>query len=256
VKTGAGTTASRLGHADLAIATLTDMRDQADMIANLNSTVPLIADMDTGYGGPVMVARAVEQYIRAGVAGFHIEDQVITKRCGHLSGKQVVTQEEFIARIRAAVAMRRRLHSDIVVIARTDALQSLGYENAINRLQAARDAGADVGFLEGMTSKEMARKVCRELAPWPMLLNMVEHGATPSMSRDEARELGFKVMIWSFATLAPAYRAIRAAMQHMKQTGTSADPPEMTPRKIFEVCGLEASMKIDEEAGGHAYAKL
>jgi 2-methylisocitrate lyase-like PEP mutase family enzyme len=232
------------------------MRDQADMIANLNPSIPLIADMDSGYGGPVMVARAVEQYIRAGVAGFHIEDQVITKRCGHLSGKQIVTQEEFIARIRAAVATRRRLNSDIVIIARTDALQSLGYENAVSRLKAAKEVGADVGFFEGLTSKEMGRKVCKELAPWPMLLNMVEHGATPSISRDEARELGFKVMIWSFATLAPAYRAIRAAMQHMKQTGTSNDPPEMTPRKLFEVCGLDASMKIDEEAGGHAYAKL
>lgn len=232
------------------------MRANADMIANLDPSVPLIADMDTGYGGPIMVARAVEQYARAGVAGFHLEDQVQTKRCGHLSGKQIVPQDVYIANVRAAVATRRRIRSDIVVIARTDALQSLGYDNAIRRLRAARDVGADMGFLEGIPTKEMAKRVTRDLAPWPMVWNMVEHGASPSISRDEARELGFKVMIWSFATLAPAYLAIRTAMETMKNTGRSNDPPEITPRKIFEVCGLEASMRIDEEAGGRAYAKL
>lgn len=232
------------------------MRAQADMIANLDPSVPLIADMDTGYGGPIMVARAVEQYARAGVAGFHLEDQVQTKRCGHLSGKQIVPKETYLANIRSAVSTRKRINSDIVVIARTDALQTLGYDNAVDRLRAARDAGADAGFLEGITSKAMAKQVTRELSPWPMVWNMVEHGASPSISREEAKELGFKVMIWSFATLAPAYLAIRNAMETMKSTGRSNDPPEITPRKIFEVCGLEASMRIDEEAGGRAYAKL
>jgi 2-methylisocitrate lyase-like PEP mutase family enzyme len=130
------------------------MRENAEMIANLDPFgPPLIADMDTGYGGPVMAARTVEQYIRAGVAGAHLEDQVLMKRCGHLSGKKVVGREEYISRIRAAHAARVRMQSDFVLIARTDALQQHGYEECIERMKMARDEGADVGLVEGFTSK-------------------------------------------------------------------------------------------------------
>jgi methylisocitrate lyase len=230
------------------------MREHAEMIASLNPSIPLIADMDTGYGGPIMVARSVEHYARSGVAAFHIEDQVQSKRCGHLLGKQLVSSDVFVSRIRAAVAARKRIGSDIVVIARTDALQSYGYEEALNRLKAARDAGADVGFLEGVTTRDMCRQIIKDVAPWPMLLNMVENGATPTISRDEAREMGFKVMIWPFAALAPAYLAMREAFQKLKKTGNANTPEEITPRKLFEVCGLEESMMIDEEAGGEAFA--
>jgi 2-methylisocitrate lyase-like PEP mutase family enzyme len=230
------------------------MRAHAEMIANLSPDVPLISDMDTGYGGPIMVTRSVEAYIRSGVAGFHIEDQVQSKRCGHLLGKQLVSQDIFVSRIRAAVAARKRLGSDIVIIARTDALQSLGYEESLKRLEAARDAGADVGFLEGVTSKEMCRQIIKDVGSWPMLLNMVEHGATPTISRDEAKDMGFKVMIWPFAGLAPAFLAMREVFEKVKKTGLARTSAEVTPRKLFEVCGLEESMKIDEQAGGDSFA--
>ncbi|KIW01024.1 uncharacterized protein PV09_07540 [Verruconis gallopava] len=253
--TGAGTTASRLGTADLGIATINDMRAHAEMIANLDPSIPLIADMDTGYGGPVMVARSVEAYARSGVAGFHIEDQVQQKRCGHLLGKQLVDEETYVSRIRAAVAARKRIGSDIVIIARTDALQSLGYDAAIQRLKAARDAGADVAFLEGMTDKEMCRRAVKDLAPWPSLLNMVEYGVTPIISADEAKEMGFKVIIWPFATVVPAYVAMRDAIKGLKKTGVQNTPEGIGPRKIFEVCGLEGYMAFDAETGGTMYAK-
>ena len=223
------------------------------MIANLCPAVPLIADMDTGYGGPINVARSVGEYIRAGVAGFHIEDQVQTKRCGHLGGKELVDTEVFVSRIRAAVSVRGKVASDVVVIARTDALQKSGYEEAMTRLEAAREAGADVGFLEGMTSKAQARQAVKDLAPWPLLLNMVEHGSTPTISVDEARELGFRVIIFPFAALAPAYEAIRGGLEKLKREGLVGSGKELTPRRLFEVCGLRESMKIDEEAGGKAY---
>ena len=113
------------------------MRAHAEMIANLDKSVPLIADMDTGFGAPIMVARAVEEYCRAGVAGFHIEDQILNKRCGHLQGKEVVDVETFLARIRAAREAIIRHGSDIVLIGRTDALQKHGYDEAIKRLRAA-----------------------------------------------------------------------------------------------------------------------
>lgn len=255
LQTGAGTTASRLGTADLGFATLNDMKAHAEMIANLDPTIPLIADMDTGYGGPNMVARSVEAYARAGVAGFHIEDQIQQKRCGHLLGKQIVDEATYISRINAAVAARKRIGSDIVIIARTDALQSLGYEASIARLKAARNAGADVGFLEGMTSKDMLRQAVKDLAPWPTLLNMVEHGATPTVSRDEAKEMGFKILIWPFTTVSPAYVAMRDALVKLKETGIQGGPVEITPRRVFEACGLDGYMEFDAKAGGATFAK-
>ncbi|KAJ5682083.1 uncharacterized protein N7477_002023 [Penicillium maclennaniae] len=253
--TGAGTTASRLGMADLGLAQLHDMRANAEMIANLDPFgPPLIADMDHGYGGPLMVSKSVQQYIQAGVAGFHIEDQVQNKRCGHLAGKKVVSMDEYLTRIRAAKLTKDRLHSDIVLIARTDALQQHGYEECIRRLKAAREIGADVGLLEGFTSKEQARQAVQDLAPWPLLLNMVENGASPLITTQEAEEMGFRIMIFSFASLTSAYLGIRTALMRLKTEGVLGTPEGLGPRKLFEVCGLLESMKVDTEAGGDGFA--
>ncbi|KAK7217345.1 hypothetical protein V2G26_005348 [Clonostachys chloroleuca] len=142
-----------------------------------------------------MVSRTVEQYTRSGMAGLHIEDQVQTKRCGHLGGKEVVSRDVYFSRIRAAVNARKRIGSDIVIIARTDALQTHGYDESIERLKGAYEAGADVAFFEGLTSKEQAAQMIKAVAPMPALLNMVESGATPSFTVAEAKETGFKVMI-------------------------------------------------------------
>ncbi|KAJ5963051.1 Isocitrate lyase [Penicillium waksmanii] len=252
--TGAGTTASRLGMADLGLAQLHDMRTNAEMIANLDPFgPPLIADMDTGYGGPLMVAKSVQQYIQAGVAGFHIEDQIQNKRCGHLAGKKVVGREEYLTRIRAAKLTKDRLHSDIVLIARTDALQQHGYEECIARLTAARDIGADVGLLEGFTSKEQARQAVQDLAPWPLLLNMVVNGATPVITTKEAEEMGFRIIIFSFASLAPAYIGIRSALERLKTDGVVGTPDGLGPIRLFEICGLMDSMKVDTGAGGDGF---
>ncbi|KAE8383321.1 Pyruvate/Phosphoenolpyruvate kinase-like domain-containing protein [Aspergillus bertholletiae] len=253
--TGAGTTASRLGMADLGLAQLYDMRTNAEMIANLDPFgPPLIADMDTGYGGPLMVSKSVQQYIQAGVGGFHIEDQIQNKRCGHLAGKKVVDLDEYLTRIRAAKLTKDRLRSDIVLIARTDALQQHGYDECIRRLKAARDLGADVGLLEGFTSKEQARQAVQDLAPWPLLLNMVENGAGPVITTKEAKEMGFRIMIFSFACLAPAYLGIKAALERLKHEGIVGTPEGLGPKKLFEVCGLMDSVKIDTESGGSGFS--
>ncbi|KAJ5523190.1 Carboxyvinyl-carboxyphosphonate phosphorylmutase [Penicillium frequentans] len=251
--TGAGTAASVHGQADLGICTLNDMRNNAEMIANLSPSTPLIADADTGYGGPIMVSRTTEQYARSGVAAFHIEDQVQTKRCGHLSGKLLVDTETYATRIRAAVQARQRIGSDIVVIARTDALLGQGYEESLVRLRAARDAGADMGFLEGVSSREMAAQAVRDLAPWPLVLNMVEHGSTPSISAAEAREIGFKMIIFPFATIGPALMAMREGLEKLKRDGLPGLNKELTPQMLFRVCGLDESVKLDADAGGAAF---
>lgn len=230
------------------------MRAHAEMIANLNPSIPLIADADTGYGGPNMVARTVEQYHRSGVAALHLEDQIQTKRCGHLGGKEVVPIDVFVSRLSAAAAARRKLGSDIILIARTDALQINGFDDAVKRLKAAVQAGADVAFLEGVTTKEEAREVCRLLSPTPVLLNMVENGATPTWTPAEAKELGFRIMIWPFAAIAPAYEAIRNTYRKVKETGTTGINPDFTPKALFTTVGLNEAVDVDVAAGGKLYS--
>lgn len=226
------------------------MRAHAEMIANLDESIPLIADMDTGFGGPLLIDRAVKEYSRAGVAAFHIEDQLLAKRCGHLARKDVVEIEEYLVRIRAAKQAKEKIASDIVIIGRTDALQKHSYDEAIKRLRAAREAGADVGQLEGATSKEMARQAVKDLAPMPLLLNMVEHGATPIITTKEAKDMGYRVMIFSFACLGPAFVAIRETLQKLKHEGVTGIPEDVKPKTILDVCGLQEAQELDREAGG------
>lgn len=198
-----------------------------------------------------MVARTVEQYARSGVAALHIEDQVQTKRCGHLAGKIIVDLDVYLTRIRAAVQARRRVHSDIVIIARTDSIQKYGYAEALTRLRAARDAGADAAFPEGLRSVEEARRMIADLAPWPVVLNMVENSVTPSISAQEAEKMGFGMMIVPLATLAPAYTAIKASLQELKRAGSAET--RLKPQDIFRVCGLDESIRIDMEAGASEF---
>ena len=244
-QTGAGTSASRLGVADLGIAHLADMKANAEMIANLDPNgPPLIADMDHGYGGPIMVANSTKQYIRAGVAGFHIEDQVLQKRCGHLSGKEVVDADTYISRIRAAIAAREELNSDIVIIARTDALQPHGYDECITRLKRARAEGADAGLLEGFTTKAEARKAVKDLAGWPLMINMVENAVTPLITVPEAREMGFRIMNFSFCCLSATYTGIHSMLTTLKETGITG----ISTQSQQQTQEVEKTQQVDEVA--------
>lgn len=206
-----------------------------------------------------MVGRTTEQYIQAGVAGFHLEDQVVNKRCGHLKNKELVEENEYLSRIRAAVNARSKLGRDIVIIARTDSLQSLGYDAAVSRLKNAIKIGADVAFLEGITSKAEAKKVCDELAPTPVLLNMVDGGVTPHFTVEEAKQTGFKLIIYPGFALGPVYQAVTAAAKELKETGDNAKAnaviPGMGPRELFMVCGLKEAMEFDMAAGSSVYSK-
>lgn len=167
----------------------------------------------------------------------------------------MVPREEYLTRIRAAVAAKRRLRSDFVLIARTDALQSMGYDECMARLRAARDLGADVGLLEGFRSKEQAAQAVAELAPWPLLLNSVENGHSPLITVEEAKAMGFRIMIFSFATLAPAYAAIRDTLVRLRDEGVVGTPDGITPVTLFEVCGLQDAMEVDNGAGGKAFSE-
>ncbi|KAF9451179.1 Phosphoenolpyruvate/pyruvate domain-containing protein [Macrolepiota fuliginosa MF-IS2] len=256
---GAATTASMLGQPDLAVATQNDFVQQnATMIASLDSRVPLICDADTGFGGPLMVARTVTAYARAGVAGLHIEDQVQSKRCGHLLGKQIAPLPEYISRIRAAVASRAKIPDcDIVLVARTDAAQTYGLDVALERLKAVIKEGADVAFLEGVRSEDEVIKTVQELRPTPVLLNIVTGGSTPDLTVDDARRLGVKIAIFPLITAVPAIHGIREGLAALKKQGTDvATARGMGPKEFFEVMGLEEAILIDKEAGGDAYATV
>ncbi|KIM40333.1 hypothetical protein M413DRAFT_413984 [Hebeloma cylindrosporum] len=255
-QSGAATTASRLGQPDLAIATLNDFVQAAEMVCSIDPTTPVIADADTGFGGPTMVARTVKQYARAGVAGLHIEDQVQTKRCGHLLGKQVVSREEFLTRVRAAVLARDSIpgESDFVIIARTDAAQVHGMEEAVHRLKLASEIGADVCFIEGVKSKELLESTVAALAPKPVLVNVISGGLTPSFTTKEAEEMGAKIIIFSLVSSVAMVHACRSAMQSLKKTGTDFSSARgMDPKQFFEVMGLMDVVNFDARSGGSAF---
>ncbi|KAJ7209796.1 phosphoenolpyruvate pyruvate domain-containing protein [Mycena pura] len=255
-QSGAATTASRLGQPDLAIATLNDFVGSAEMVCGISQSTPVIADADTGFGGPANIARTVKKYAQAGVAGLHIEDQVQTKRCGHLLGKQVVSREEFVTRIRAAVFARDQIPggSDFVIIGRTDSAQVLSMDEAILRLKLAADAGADVCFIEGVKTKELLEMTVKSLAPTPVLVNVISGGLTPAFTYKEAEAIGAKIIIYSLVSCVPMVHAVRAAMKLLKETGTDFTSAQgMGPKEFFEVMGLNEVVAFDSKAGGSAF---
>ncbi|KAK0844811.1 hypothetical protein LTR03_007806 [Friedmanniomyces endolithicus] len=258
--TGAGTSMSRLGMADLGLTTFTDMHTNAAMIASIDPSVPVIADADTGYGGPINVANTVRAYGRSGIAGLHIEDQIQEKRCGHLSGKQLVSREVYYNRLRAACKARDESGSGIVIIARTDAAAGKdadgngGFHEAVERLTKAADIGVDALFFEAIQSEDQCKEVIARLPKIPVLLNMVDGGRTPIISNDRANEIGFRIVIWPTMALEKVMAAVGEAFQTMKKTGKTPEEPKMGPAGLFEVCGLKELMTFDEAVGGKAYS--
>jgi 2-methylisocitrate lyase-like PEP mutase family enzyme len=165
-----------------------------------------------------MVRRTVQLYATTGIAGLHIEDRMESEQGEHSKSMDLISQNEFTQRISAAVAARKEMGSDVVIIARSDALNTLGFEEAIRRLKAARAHGADAGFLYGVRTKEEAAKVVKELN-FPALLNMTYGGSTPDISVNEAQEMGYAAIIFPLASISPASRAIRGCLEGLKQNG-------------------------------------
>jgi 2-methylisocitrate lyase-like PEP mutase family enzyme len=217
--TGAGTSASK-GYPDFGLLTLTEMVENAGVITR-SIDIPLISDADTGYGNELNVTRTVGEFERRGVATIHIEDQVAPKRCGHLDGKEVVSREEFVIKIEAAVAARR--NPDFVIIARTDARAVIGFEEAIARANAAIAAGADMAFVEAVQTVEEMVAV-PQLVRAPCLLNMVAGGKTPPISIPDAQAQGYRLAIVPGAVLGPVIRAADEALRKLKEMQTIVTP--------------------------------
>lgn len=212
--TGYGTSASMFGFPDIGLLTMTEMADNAARIADAVE-IPVIADADTGYGNPVNVVRTVRQYEKAGVAAIQIEDQTWPKRCGHMAGKSVIDAGEMIGKIRAAVDARK--NSKLLIIARTDAIATHGFDHAIERGHMYAEAGADVLFIEAPVNMEQLEKIPGLLAPSPILLNLAPR--TPNLSLDQIRSMGFAIAIYPGVCLAAVIAGCTEEVKRIKDTG-------------------------------------
>jgi 2-methylisocitrate lyase-like PEP mutase family enzyme len=233
--TGAGTAAS-YGLPDYGLLTMTEMVANAARIVAC-TTLPLIADADTGFGNELNVTRAVRAYEQAGVAAIHIEDQVSPKRCGHLDGKELVSTAEFIAKIRAALAARR--DPDFVVIARTDANGVRGLTEAVERANAALDAGADLAFVEAPRDLNEIAAIPR-LVKGPCLFNIVRGGKTPDVSLRNVQEMGYKLAIMPSLLLASVMQVCERELAALKATGVPpASSSALTAKERFQRMGAD-----------------
>ena len=217
--TGAGTAAS-FGLPDYGLLSMTEMVANAARMVRA-TRLPVIADADTGYGTELNVVRTVQEHERAGTAAIHIEDQVSPKRCGHLDGKELVSREEFLAKIRAAVATRR--DPDFVIIGRTDARGVAGLDEAVARANLALQAGADVAFVEGPESVEEVALVPRRV-DGPCLLNVVWGGKTPQVGMEDAQAMGYRMAILPGVLLKTVYGACDQALASLRATRRHPTP--------------------------------
>lgn len=231
--TGAGTSLAR-GYPDLGLLTMREMVDNAEAMVR-SSAIPLIADADTGFGNELNVTRCVREYEARGVAAIHLEDQVMPKRCGHTDGKELVSRQEFIAKIRAAVAARQ--NPDFMLIARTDARAVVGMQEAIWRANAALDAGADMAFVEAPQTLDEVALVPKSVHG-PCLLNVVPGGRTPLSNLQDAKEFGYKLAILPGFMLMASIDAGDAALAAL-QTSMSVPAAKRPIAELFRRFGSD-----------------
>jgi 2-methylisocitrate lyase-like PEP mutase family enzyme len=215
--TGAGVTNRHLGVPDLGLITLSELADHVEAIRGAVE-IPIVVDADTGFGGPLNVRRTVQVLERRGADAIQLEDQVFPKRCGHFEGKETIPAEEMVAKLTAALDARR--DDSLLIVARTDARQTHGLDEALERAELYREAGADMIFVEAPQSGEELAEVGRRLAG-PLLVNMVEGGVTPVLPAAELGELGFSIVLYANAALRGALFGARAVLEELKRTGST-----------------------------------
>ena len=244
---GAALTAS-LGIPDIGLISLDDLTTATRWITRA-TTLPLIVDADTGFGGVLNVFRTVAELESAGAAAVQIEDQVMPKRCGHLEGKQVVDAEEFCAKIRAAVDAR----SSMLVVARTDTKAILGLDRAIQRGRLYQAAGADVVFPEALETKSEFRSYAVGVDV-PLLANMTEFGKTPYLSVKEFESLGYQLVIFPVTALRISAEAMRGAMSNVLNSGTQVDILDrmQTRADLYELIGYKDYEGLDRRVAAGA----
>ena len=217
---GASIAYTKLGRPDIGLVSAAEV---ADTIAHIRERVdiPLIVDADTGFGNALNVQRTIKTFERMGASAIQIEDQVMPKRCGHLTGKAVIPRDEMVGKISAALDARR--DANTLIIARTDAIGVEGIGPAIERAEAYREAGCDVLFIEAPGSLDQMRNLSRLFADKiPLLANMVEGGATPIVSAESLNELGFRIVIYPGALVRAVVWTSQRLLASLRETGTTA----------------------------------
>jgi methylisocitrate lyase len=219
--TGYGASASQLGKPDMGFLNQSDL---CDIVSRLSQAtpMPLIADADTGYGNALNVEHTIRRLIHAGAKGCFLEDQQWPKRCGHMSGKQIINRDEYIDKIRAAVAARDG--KDFFIVARTDALAVVGMEEAQARMAEARTAGADGFFIEAPADEAQLRHIAAT-APKPLVANMIQGGKTPLLPLTDLRDIGYALVLYPLAGLYAAAHALAATYRQLRDGGFPGDQP-------------------------------
>jgi methylisocitrate lyase len=238
---GGGVAASSLGIPDLGISTLHDVCEDTRRITAA-SDLPLLVDIDTGWGGAFNIARATREIAQAGAAGFHIEDQVMQKRCGHRPNKAIVSRGELVDRIKAAVDARS--NDSFVIMARTDALAVEGMQSAIERAQACAEAGADMIFPEAMNTLEQYAEFTRTVKV-PVLANITEFGETPLFSTEQLAGVGIKLVLYPLSAFRAMSKAALNVYQHILADGTQQQV----------VSQMQTRKELYNYLGYHAYEK-
>ncbi len=240
---GFAASASRIGAPDLGLMSYGEVVDHARNITDATS-IPLIADGDTGYGNAMNVIRTVSGLAKAGCAGVLIEDQLAPKRCGHTPGKEVVGREEAFDRIKAAVDAREN-GDDILVMARTDANHTYGLTEALERAQKFHDLGADILFVEAPKNEEEMKQICSEL-PGCKMANIVEGGLTPNIPMTELNEMGYQIAAYPLTLLSASMRAMKNALVNLK-SDTPRDNDILNFSELRDIIGFEEYYEISSQ---------
>jgi methylisocitrate lyase len=242
---GFGIAASTLGLPDYGFLTATEMLYSVGRIAQ-SVSVPLIADLDTGYGNALNVMRTIKDAVQLGVAGVLLEDQEWPKKCGHFEGKRVISAAEHAGKIRAAVEARG--DSGLVIIARTDARAPLGLEEAIARGRAYIAAGADILFVEAPQSVEELKAIASTFPDVPLVANIVEGGKTPQLSAFELQQLGYKIAFFPLTGLLAVTQVITSCFRQLKEQGTTANLTDLVNFPDFqELVGVPQFLQMEQK---------
>ncbi|WP_461210059.1 isocitrate lyase/PEP mutase family protein [Desulfocurvus sp. DL9XJH121] len=244
--TGAGVASNLLGYPDIGLSSYGEVLMAARNICQVTD-IPIICDTDTGFGSAVNVIRTVRDFEDAGIAGIQLEDQLMPKKCGHTAGKLLISKEEMVQKVKAAVDARK--NEDFVLVIRTDAIAVNGVDDALDRAAAYAEAGADVIFVEAPNNQDEMRRVTSTIKA-PLLANMVEGGGkTPILPASELEALGYKLAIYPTALWMASIKAMQEVLEVMKRTGTSLEYAEhmVSFHEMFEVVGRSAYAELEKK---------
>lgn len=244
-QTGYGTSASLLGMPDFGFLNAGETLENAKRIIN-SVNIPILVDIDTGYGNPLNVWKIVKDLERIGAKGIFLEDQVWPKRCGHMTGKTVISKEEYILKLHAAIDARE--DNEFIIVARTDSLAQFGIEEAIERGKEYKRIGADVIFIEAPKTIDQMELIAKEIKA-PLLANMIEEGMTPNLTADQLRKMGFKMVVFPLSALYSATFAIKQTLQTLKKTGTTKELKNkmITFQEFNDLVNLSAYSKLEKK---------